>query len=752
MTITLPSRHQLAAGVLTLLMCITASLPLRAQRNGSGAVNACARWPQSRLVLGGELQSRSFMLEPNGEVELIPPAVSGTQRSIYHRTFSLALDVAERISLFYSNRPQTFLISRDHERTKPLKMPVFFVGRLGEPADELKENAENVAFAPSATLNKDDNFADIAFRLRKGGSRFSEIRPFFRCGLPGLLVCERSCPDDNVSLADLLVDTVIKGQTLRQKPLPKVASEKLEPTKPRTGIADSGKAAPAPTLPAGTPATPQTAPAAPPSLPETDKSSEPARPRVAPAPKPPEEPRITEQPTPAAPAIPAKQQFVITLVRPGGTAVEAAEVLQAEGPLSIEGAPLTKTAEGLSVSLADEAARRLDDVSFMKKLFPHYAVSSLKAEGTRIIVTADPHYVRADDIVIKIRDLAGERVKNCDLVMDVAAGRRVGSGWQKLSAEEKRRGLHYVETDNSYRLDLAADIDESELLISIADPGNAARLSNVAPGCVIEARPWVEAVELKALAVSRSLQPAGPVFIALFSADSEFESWLTPSAVEGFWSAAFGLATAVGKQPWERFILARGQAPGANQYTKMLQDVREHGVALDEAALLKNMDDDSRLKPEPRTIIRLKPLERFHLDIALKLIRNDAGISKRNTVGKEALLLVSGSVRSPGSYFCQYPLRRDTAAPWVAPQWVKQARKVFVLEVWSNAAAEAMQRLTRAKHPDDAPAGIFLCGVPGADGDKIALYGVLPSILSSDSERSAAFNYLSDRADGFLKP
>jgi hypothetical protein len=155
-------------------------------RAGSG--DACVRWTQRRLVIGNDLQSRRFKLkpeEPAGPLELMPVFRVAEGRSVFHRPFSLFLDVNEGVGVFLGNDPRTCLLARD-ESSQALKIPVFFVSRPGESLDELKDNAEDLAFAPSAPLDIGSDFSDVNFRLKKGGSHFDVIRPFFLCGLTGL--------------------------------------------------------------------------------------------------------------------------------------------------------------------------------------------------------------------------------------------------------------------------------------------------------------------------------------------------------------------------------------------------------------------------------------------------------------------------------------------------------------------------------------------------------------------------------------
>jgi uncharacterized caspase-like protein len=173
--------------------------------------DACVRWTQTHLVIGNDLQSRRFMLEPAGDLELMPVFRVAEGRSIFHRRYSLFLDVGGRAGLFQSNAPRTSMLARDDQRSSAMKVPVFFVGRPGGSLDELKDNADDLAFAPSAPLDVGSDFSDVNFHLRRGGPRFDVIRPFFLCGLAGLLVCEGSCPAETTTLAASLVNDVLRG-------------------------------------------------------------------------------------------------------------------------------------------------------------------------------------------------------------------------------------------------------------------------------------------------------------------------------------------------------------------------------------------------------------------------------------------------------------------------------------------------------------------------------------------------------------
>jgi hypothetical protein len=170
----------------------------------------CSKWPQNRLLVGSALQSRRFVLEAKGEVQKLPATRGAGARFVYHRTFGLSLDVPEAIALFSTRTGNVCVVERGPPASNLLRIPVFFVGRAGQSLDDLKADAQRVAFAPSALLSAGESFGEVRFYLRKGASRFDEIRPFFRCGLPGLMLCEDYCPGDAAAFVESLVGSVVQ--------------------------------------------------------------------------------------------------------------------------------------------------------------------------------------------------------------------------------------------------------------------------------------------------------------------------------------------------------------------------------------------------------------------------------------------------------------------------------------------------------------------------------------------------------------
>jgi len=844
--------------------------------------DACTKWPQNRLLIGHDLQSRRFLIEPLGDpAKAMPFFPSSAGRNVYQKSFGLYLDVSERISLFTSREPRTCLLSRDPARQDPMKTPVFFVGREGASLEDLKEDAEMVAFAPSKLLDIGASFADVTFRLKRGGSRFDEIRPFFLCGLPGLLVCQGSCPPDSVTLGASLVNDLLKPKppqpavTARaeaplnpepEKPVkapPPVKSapapEKPAEPKPETPVAPA-PAKPAPSLPAAPevtprrelppaltvpqpvtppptpslveprpepapqPAPPKAAPATPeskaspapepvapprpetvpvtppepekpaPPLPEPlqppaietpqqqpvppeptpatpDVAPQPAAPAApsAPAPQPAPEPAPpapdnkpadTAPPAPATPgaaAVPTTRRLTLIFRQESGQPFPAEDVLRAEGSISVDGKILTPTPVGLVADLSDASFKRALDPATLEMQMPHFRISSVQTEGQRVVVTVKPLFVRAADLMIRITGAAGEPVRGCDLALDVSMNRRIGEGWPKFVPQERPRGLPFTVSDGSvYRLRLPSSIDAGELLISTAEAGAAAIILNGpnAPTCELEARPLVTAQEIRDGTISRALQRTGPTLIALLSTDASLAGSLGAVAVDAFWSNTFDLVRSVSWARYEKKVLARAQAPGTSRDTTLIE-IENSATPLADGnvrdAPLRALIDGSHAKTVPGSFFDVRAIDRYHLDLALELVRKDAGITAQPGVKQETLLVVTGDVKETGSYFCQEPVSRESD-PFDIPKWVRIARRTFALEVWSEEAARSMLHVSRIRPAPSAPEGVYVCRMPGAHTDKIALYGVLPSVLQDDAKRARAFTYLTEQAKAFLRP
>ena len=172
-----------------------------------------AKWPQDRLAVSPNLKTRHFVLEPLDEVQQLPPFLEPGARRVFHRAFSLSLDAAEPIGIYRTSARNICIVARDGDIARPIRVPVFFIGRDGQPAPELKEDAERTAFARTSSLTDVEDFTDVRFHLRKGGWSFPYIEPFFACGLPGLMLCEGSCPTDLAPLASRCSIGCLRGET-----------------------------------------------------------------------------------------------------------------------------------------------------------------------------------------------------------------------------------------------------------------------------------------------------------------------------------------------------------------------------------------------------------------------------------------------------------------------------------------------------------------------------------------------------------
>ena len=850
-----------ARRIVCLVMLLAAAVlllpgPVLAYNGGTCA----AKWPQDRLAVSPNLKARHFVLEPLDEVQQLPPFLEPGARRVFHRAFSLSLDAAEPIGIYRTSARRICIVARDSGIAKPIRVPVFFIGRDGQPAPELKEDAERTAFARTSSLTDVEDFIDVRFHLRKGGWSFPDIKPFFVCGLPGLMLCEGDCPTDLAPLAQSMLDWVLKGDTWPpEAPDTGEPSPKVKPAQPAeavrspktsgrrqdiapppspsgTAVAKAPAAAAKQDCPPAPPAAPAVAASKPAEVPavqprqksaveppaasapvqkplseppaasapvqkplsETPAASAPAQepvsePPVAavPAPKPASQPRApaappqkpeneppvaavqelskaAEQPPAVEPpasatgtpqrqepppspsaAPPATRQLVLGFERKNGAAIDAGEILQAEGSVTIKGTAAARIAGELVVTLPEEALAQATRIDTLQAALPHYRVVGVRTEEARTIVSVEPLFIRASDLKIRIASSGNENVSGCDLALDVLQSRRLGTGWSKANVQN----LRFRHLGASYALILPLNADRNGFLIGTAGNGSAARLLSLSSGCKLEARPFVSAEEIGSGTIARNLQEvSGQVLIALVSTDREFSDQVGAVAEEGFWAAALGLVASVSEGAWERKVLGRAQYPGSNPDTGKLEAVRggklaAAGPARDE--VLKKLIDGSRADRDYLPGVGSKPIQRFGLNTALEIVRQDAGIVPREGLPREGLLLITGGVDPADGFFCRHPSPPDTLSP-AAAQWASGARRIFALEVWSEVSARALVKASRAAPAEAAPAGIYSCSFPAHDASA-ALYGVLPGALST-SARDATFAYLTARANSFLRP
>ena len=439
-------------------------------------------------------------------------------------------------------------------------------------------------------------------------------------------------------------------------------------------------------------------------------------------------------------------RIVLVFESESGSPVAAADVLAAEGSLRIEGVLLTPGAGGLAANLPEASVAKAATLEAIQRLLPHYRVQSVRNEESGTVVKAEPLFLPAASLKIEIADAAGRAVRGCNPALNVAISWRIGRGWEKVPLA----GLTFADNGTAYVPRLPPDVASNELLIDISKTGTAALLSNIGSGCQLDAQPFVAAEEIRAGSILRRLSAAEwqRTLIAVVSTDVEFSARLGDPAVRDFWISAIELVSSVSEGPWQRKLLARAQFPGPSEDTGLLDDVRTGKLAAGQLhdAILKKLIEASRPKSEALEIIGARPIERSQLDLALGPIRAGAEIAEG--AQQEALLLITGGIGQSGSHFCRYPLLQGSRT---APQWVQRTHKAFVLEVWSSAEAEALQRAARAKPAPDAPEGIYVCNISSTGDAKIALYGVVPAALA-DPARTASFTYLTERASVALKP
>jgi len=711
-----PGSFSYAHRMIAMLAALAALAVAQGDAFAHGAGGVCERWPEDRLIIG-DLEGRRFDLQASGPIDEAPRFDVTEERTVLHRSFRLFVDAAEPIALFRSPSPKTLIFARDRERREPLIVPVFFVGRRLQSHADLLSDTELAAFAPSGRLHDGQEFSAIQFHLRSGGSRFSDIRPFLACGLAGLLLCEGTCPGDSAVLASSLVTWKLSG------------------ARAETGAAEGTRFFPVHEGCAQAPS---------PALGACDPFAAP----VAPFAK---DWRGDETSAQAAPVKPLPR-IHFNFESPSGTAIPVQDVLAAEGKISVDGIFLEEMAEELGAALPKEAVRKLKSLEAASRLFPHYQVSKLRQEGSRTVLVMEPLFVRAAGLRLAIADGAGHPVSGCRLALQAEPSRQVGEGWTERT-EELAQGITFRERDGAYQAVLPAGVAENGLLISIAPQGKVARLVSESEACALEAKPDVTADEVKSGLIRRSLRTTGAVLIALFSTDGDLSRTADLGAVRGFWSSALDLAGAISDARWERKLLARAQSFGPVPETRLLQRVDgEAKLAEGETrkSMLTDLVEGSKDHAPLRAILNGKPLERFHLDLALEPLRGDAGLDPFESKKQESLLLITGGGGLRGSYFCREPLPGGESL-WSAPAWLDQTRKLFAVEVWAGGEAESLQREGHAAAVIGAPEGVYRCIGRGSEDAAIELYGLAPATLASPV-REATFAYLTAKAKTFLRP
>ncbi len=801
--------------IVSLIMPLAAlALLLAGPVMANGGGGKCRKWPQNSLAISPNLKMRHFVLEAAGEVNQLPPSLEpGGTRRVFYRTFTLSIDAAEPIGIYTTSSRRICVIAREDDIPAPIKIPVFFLGREGEASERVKAYANRAVFSRSSSLTGVENFTYVRFHLKKGGSKFSSIQPFFICGLPGAVLCGGSCPADLPGVLRPLIEWVLAGrhwppetgksagagsnagpaqppkdgssdkETVtaassaaenkeKQEKCVQVAaggsgaaagSKAAQQDAPASGTVhrDRIQAPPAPSEGPGTPTEsssssgapvsaaqdkqPAGGPQAPPKQPAAPERASPQARQAAGGGAP-----EAEKPQPVAPPAPATSlhKLVLAFERGNGAAVGADEILQAEGSVTIGGAPAARMADNLVLSLPGDAAAKVTNLPALQKALPHYEVSAVRVEEARTVVIVKPRFSRVAGLIIKIAGGGNENVSGCDLALDVLQSKRLGAGWRKNGAQN----IRFREMKGVYLPALPLDADRNGYLIDTSQDGSAARLLSLSGRCKLEARPFVSAEEIRGGTISRNLHEArGQILIALFSTDSEFSNQVGAADAGGFWTGALGLAASVSEGAWEKKVLGRAQSPGASYETKVFKVLGGGKFAAGPGRdqILKELLEGSRLRKDNLLGMGSEPIKRTQLDMAIKIIRSRANVVPRSGLPRESLLLITGGADPAGGYFCRHPVPAGRVSPAARP-WVSGVRKIFAVEVWSDAAARELVNAARAKPAKDAPAGIYACNFP-PNGATTALYGVLRQALAPNAKDST-FAYLTRHANSFLRP
>ncbi len=177
------------------------------------AEDLCLTYRETRLVIDRSLNEEAFSLREMSSAKLERIVGLGGDREILHRTYAMSLESANGIAVFKGEWGGTCYISRDIEQSKPISLPVFFIGQAGQTREDLEERIGRTKFASSLSLTPKQNFSEVNFLLSRG-EWVGKVQAFFRCGLPGLLVCAETCPRESDPLVAALVNSVASQSQL----------------------------------------------------------------------------------------------------------------------------------------------------------------------------------------------------------------------------------------------------------------------------------------------------------------------------------------------------------------------------------------------------------------------------------------------------------------------------------------------------------------------------------------------------------
>ncbi len=401
------------------------------------------------------------------------------------------------------------------------------------------------------------------------------------------------------------------------------------------------------------------------------------------------------------------------------------------------------TDEGLTARLPEDALTRASSPQNLKSLFLRHRVTAITLNTANILLTLEPGYIKANDLKVRVVDPRGMPVADCNLRIDVPATAQAGSAWNAVPLVDGRRTLSLGRNADWYSFAFSGIIPL--IVKGKGDPGIL--LMNLDDRCPLENRSAVTEAELRNGLAIRTTRSSGAVLIAIGTTDGDFSAQM-PNVPSVFWTKALALTDTVARLEWKKIAFALAERPGIDSSISELPGVLDGPEPARNEKRTAAVKTFVQASTTSSVALKSEPLEAINLTQALSVIRRNGGIDPRESIGQETLLVVTGGVKKQ-SGLCdalENPATTSKSATWLMP-----IRRAFIVEIWDDALAQALDSARRTTKPVSAPVGVSLCQGKGAAAN-VQIYAIVAKTLQDETARNAAFSFLIQEASIRLKP
>ena len=725
--------------------------------------------------------------------------------------------------MFSGCEPHECILGPDYGKRRPLRIPVFFIGKPGQSYSALQRDIERLELGPSWPLRRFMDFSRVRFTLSAGPGYLEDYRPFFQCGFPGIVICARKCPDPLGPTRRRIIDFALSGKVFNPPPPEEAETQRREGEGQRDTRTPPSRppAEPDPTREATPPAT--TIP--PVAQPETTAPPTPPRPPAGASTA--VDPssitvRIYSRDALAAGRVPAglsnlevlaqvscelpaqpaftaltegegrvpfnraegerarrvcliirrdtplgrscavvlysaaetsaaiedfsetqcsgRQKLAMTATTSSGAAIPPETILAAEGKLALDNTSFAVDGGELAANLSLAAFKAAVAENGMASAFAQHRLVQQRFENGKLRLILEPLYVRLGDVTIRVVDAKGAPFGGCTLRLNIDAGRRLGTGWER---EANGEGIAVAQSGRIYRVSSGGT-----LLVSTKTDGRAGTLTSTGAACPLAGSIEVTAAELWTMSVTRTVRPLGPLLLAIVSPDDRLGSLAPRDSIDGFWAAALGFIESASTKGFDTKILGVSQSPGASTTTKIWQraDAGSGLTLTDEnrANWIKTLGERSRTPDLPTK--QFRAVERAQLRQMLDVVRTLSAIRSTQSAGQEHVIFISGEVQRGDSDLCRQSARGQMSN---GIPWGEQVRRTIAIELWSDDAVERMD--DAAETVAEVPQ-LYHCRLAGTLAEQVRIFAIkVPAALDAGA-RDAIFAHIAREAEQFFAP